>query len=309
MARTPAAGGRTRCATATCSTPRRASSGRARPTGSWLTPFDPAASPGLPGGQLLAVLVARAARRPRAVRPHGRRRRGGRAPRQPLPLPARGAQPPERVRPRLRDRHLRARQRARPPGAVDVRVRAAAVAGDGRAARPPVALPRDPRGAAGQRRPRRAVGVARVVGARPRPGHAGRAVLRAGLAAVRAGRSCACRGGRRSPCRRPGRRSTGRYVRGPRLRGRALERAWLFDTLADGRDAGAADGRRAGHGLRSGARARGRPRRATRALSDFGCRPGFRAAGDPGSSRRPRLRVRWRRGACGPAGACAFASG
>ena len=33
------------------------------------------------------------------------------------------------VRPRLRDRHLRARQRARPAGAVDVRVRAAAVAG------------------------------------------------------------------------------------------------------------------------------------------------------------------------------------
>ena len=88
----------------------------------------------------------------------------------------------------------------------------------------------------------------------------------------------------------PGASLTGRYVRGPRLRGRALERAWLFDTLADGGTLELPMVAEPDTAFGAGAGARP-PSASDSRLSDFGCRPGFRAAGDPGSSRRPRLRV------------------
>ena len=171
------------------------------------TPFDPDRRDRLPGGQLVAVLVARAARRARPVRPHGRRRRGGRAARPPLPLPARGADRAERC-----SASSTAPTQYAPGNEHDLQVPwMYAFAGQPWRTQAELrdlqhALPPDARRAARQRRPRLAVGLARVVGARLRPGHAGRAVLRARLARSSRGPSCGCRGGRRSPCRRPGRR-------------------------------------------------------------------------------------------------------
>ena len=93
-ATTPGAGWATRFATATSSIPRRAGSGPAQRRRELALALRPHRRDRLPGGQLVAVLVARAPRRPRPVRPDGRRRaRSIERLDELFRLPARGAEP------------------------------------------------------------------------------------------------------------------------------------------------------------------------------------------------------------------------
>ena len=87
----------------------------------------------------------------------------------------------------------------------------------------------------------------------------------------------------------PGTSLTARYVRGPRLRGQALQRAWFFDDLPRGGElrlpmSGDPD---TDFGVARSARP---PSASDSALSEFGCRAGF-ATGVPRAIARPRLRV------------------
>ncbi len=138
-----------------------------------------------------------------------------------------------------------------------------------------------------------AVGLARLVGARLRPGHAGRAVLRRRLAAVRAGRRCGCRGGpaftvvgARAPRLTAPLRARAAAARAARWTGRGSSTRWPRagrwscrwsaepDTAF-----GAGGGREAAVGERLGA------------CRSSAAGRGSVPRGGPGSSRRPRLRV------------------
>jgi len=86
----------------------------------------------------------------------------------------------------------------------------------------------------------------------------------------------------------PGASLANRYVRGPRLRGRALEQAWFFDDLARGGELVLPMSSEPDTGFGTEAAARP-PSASDSALPGFGCRPDF--AGARRRSARPRLRV------------------